>query len=145
MGLFVFTIYTLHRPDGDKYVAFGGAARARGADAAHCDPQRRGDVEARAERAAQREPGPRLPAWRTTTSVVLPAAAPGIISGAMLAIARAAGETAPLLFTIGLTYTSNWSLFHNENTTLSRQIFSNSGIGFPAATDRGGPRHSRSS
>ena len=25
MGLFVFTIYTLHRPDGDKYVAFGGA------------------------------------------------------------------------------------------------------------------------
>src|SRR3954451_21747133 len=39
--------------------------------------------------------------WRTTLSVVLPAAAPGISSGCMLAVARAAGETAPLLFTIG--------------------------------------------
>ena len=54
----------------------------------------------------------------------------------MLAVARAAGETAPLLFTIGITNESNWSLFHNQNTALSRQIFSNAGIGFPAATDR---------
>ncbi len=37
--------------------------------------------------------------WRTILSVVLPAALPGIITGIMLAIARAAGETAPLLFT----------------------------------------------
>ena len=36
----------------------------------------------------------------TIVRVVLPAAAPGIISGALLAVARAAGETAPLLFTI---------------------------------------------
>ena len=41
--------------------------------------------------------------WRTIVSVVLPAALPGIVSGAMLAVARAAGETAPLLFTIGVT------------------------------------------
>ena len=39
--------------------------------------------------------------WRTTVTVVIPAALPGIVSGAMLAVARAAGETAPLLFTIG--------------------------------------------
>ena len=39
--------------------------------------------------------------WRTIVTVVLPAALPGIVSGVMLAIARAAGETAPLLFTIG--------------------------------------------
>ena len=39
------------------------------------------------------------PRWRTTWSVVLPAAAPGILTGVMLALARAAGETAPLLFT----------------------------------------------
>ncbi len=39
------------------------------------------------------------PRWRTMWSVVLPAAAPGILTGVMLAIARAAGETAPLLFT----------------------------------------------
>ena len=39
------------------------------------------------------------PRWRTTWSVVLPAAAPGILTGVMLALARASGETAPLLFT----------------------------------------------
>lgn len=39
------------------------------------------------------------PRWRTMWSIVLPAAAPGILTGIMLAIARAAGETAPLLFT----------------------------------------------
>ena len=38
---------------------------------------------------------------RTTLKVVLPTAPPGIISGCLLAIARAAGETAPLIFTIG--------------------------------------------
>jgi len=39
------------------------------------------------------------PQWRTTLGVVLPAAASGIATGAMLAIARVSGETAPLLFT----------------------------------------------
>ncbi len=39
------------------------------------------------------------PRWRTMWSVVLPAAAPGIATGVILAIARASGETAPLLFT----------------------------------------------
>lgn len=36
--------------------------------------------------------------WRTVFGVVLPSAASGIVTGAVLAIARAAGETAPLLF-----------------------------------------------
>ena len=40
---------------------------------------------------------------RTIRTVVLPNAAAGIVSGALLAVARAAGETAPLLFTIGTT------------------------------------------
>ncbi len=39
------------------------------------------------------------PRWRTTWSVVLPSAAPGLATGVMLALARASGETAPLLFT----------------------------------------------
>jgi len=38
--------------------------------------------------------------WRTMWSVVLPAARGGVITGVMLALARIAGETAPLLFTI---------------------------------------------
>jgi phosphate transport system permease protein len=39
------------------------------------------------------------PRWRVVTRVVLPTAAPGLVTGALLAVARAAGETAPLLFT----------------------------------------------
>ena len=40
-----------------------------------------------------------LPRWRVSLQLVLPAALPGVITGAFLAVARAAGETAPLLFT----------------------------------------------
>jgi phosphate transport system permease protein len=40
-----------------------------------------------------------LPRWRVALQLVLPAAAPGVITGALLAAARAAGETAPILFT----------------------------------------------
>ena len=40
-----------------------------------------------------------LPRWRVSLQLVLPAAAPGVITGCLLAIARAGGETAPLLFT----------------------------------------------
>lgn len=39
------------------------------------------------------------PQWRVSLNIVLPAAASGIATGAMLAIARVTGETAPLLFT----------------------------------------------
>ncbi|MDX6382861.1 MAG: phosphate transport system permease protein [Blastocatellia bacterium] len=39
------------------------------------------------------------PQWRVTLGVVIPAAASGIATGAMLAVARVSGETAPLLFT----------------------------------------------
>jgi phosphate transport system permease protein len=39
------------------------------------------------------------PQWRVTLGIVIPAAASGIATGAMLAIARVSGETAPLLFT----------------------------------------------
>ncbi len=74
---------------------------------------------------------------RTIRTVVLPSAAPGIVSGALLAVARAAGETAPLLFTIGLVEDhTNWSLFNGTNTALSTQIFSNAAVAVP---ERAGP------
>lgn len=63
--------------------------------------------------------------WRTTLTVVLPAALPGITSGAMLAVARAAGETAPIILVTGLTFDTNWNLFEGDNTTLAAQIFRN--------------------
>jgi phosphate transport system permease protein len=40
-----------------------------------------------------------LPRWRVSLQLIMPAAAPGVITGALLAVARAGGETAPLLFT----------------------------------------------
>ncbi|MEW6152780.1 MAG: phosphate ABC transporter permease PstA [Actinomycetota bacterium] len=73
---------------------------------------------------------------RTILTVVLPAALPGITSGALLAIARAAGETAPLLFTIGAARTLNLSLFEGVNTALSTQIFANAQQPFLPAQDR---------
>jgi phosphate transport system permease protein len=73
---------------------------------------------------------------RTIMAVVLPAAAPGIVSGALLAVARAAGETAPLLFAMGAATAYNPNLFHEANTALSLQIFSNATSSFAAAQDR---------
>lgn len=43
--------------------------------------------------------------WQTVKGVVLPAALPGILTGAILGIGRAAGETAPILFTAATFYT----------------------------------------
>jgi phosphate transport system permease protein len=73
--------------------------------------------------------------WRTTLSVVLPAAVSGITSGALLAVARAAGETAPIVLVIGLIYRPNWSLF-GANTALPAQIYRNAAEPFAAANDR---------
>jgi phosphate transport system permease protein len=73
--------------------------------------------------------------WRTTLTVVLPAALSGIVSGAMLAIARAAGETAPLVFVAGITARNNWKL-SGANTALSAQIFRNASQPFPQAIAR---------
>ena len=40
-----------------------------------------------------------IPQWKTTLRIIIPSAIGGIVTGVMLAVARAAGETAPLLFT----------------------------------------------
>lgn len=74
--------------------------------------------------------------WRTIITVVLPAAFGGITSGVMLAIARAAGETAPLVFTIGAARKLNVDLFDGPMTALSVQIFGNAQTPYPAAQDR---------
>jgi phosphate transport system permease protein len=42
--------------------------------------------------------------WRTIYKIVLPAAAPGIVTGSILGLSRAAGETAPILFTAAVYY-----------------------------------------
>lgn len=74
--------------------------------------------------------------WRTILTVVLPAAISGIASGALLAIARAAGETAPIIATVGLTFAVNGSLFEGQNTALPAQIFRNASQPFAGAQER---------
>ena len=54
-----------------------------------------------------------VPRWRTTLSIVLPQTVGGIITGTVLAVARVAGETAPLLFTSSIVGTQvSWSPTH---------------------------------
>ena len=64
-----------------------------------------------------------IPRWRTTLSITLRTATSGVITGIMLAFARVAGETAPLLFTaFGNQF---WNLRANQPTAaLPLQIFS---------------------
>lgn len=51
-----------------------------------------------------------VPRWRTTLSIVLPQTVGGIVTGTVLAVARVAGETAPLLFTSSLVGSQvNWN------------------------------------
>jgi phosphate transport system permease protein len=73
---------------------------------------------------------------QTIMRIVLPSALPGIVTGVMLAVARAMGETAPLL----LTALGN-ELFIEANpskrmSTLSLQVFDNAVTGFRSAQDR---------
>jgi phosphate transport system permease protein len=58
-----------------------------------------------------------IPQWRTTLSIVLPRAIGGILTGTVLAVARVAGETAPLLFTSSLVGTqTSWNPSHALQT-----------------------------
>jgi phosphate transport system permease protein len=132
MGLFIFSIWVLH-------FGFSGFA---GALALGClmlpvvirsseemlklvpDPLREASYALGASKA------------RVTITVVLPAAISGIVSGALLAVARAAGETAPLLFTILTVTTANPNVFSGANTALPAQIFVNASSPYVGAQAR---------
>ena len=134
MGLFIFSIWVLH-------FGFSGLA---GAFALGCLMLpvviRSSDEMLKLVPDSLREGSYALGATkaRVTATVVLPAALPGIVSGALLAVARAAGETAPLLFTIlgGLT-TVNSNVFSGANTALPLLIFTNATQPYIGAEARG--------
>jgi len=132
MGLFVYLIWTLNF----GYSAFGGAL----ALAFLMLPVVIGSAEQMLRLVPQqlREAAYALGATksRTILTVVLPAALPGIVSGSLLAVARAAGETAPLLFAVGAATAYNAHMFSEANTALSVQIFGNANSSFVAAQDR---------
>ncbi len=63
-----------------------------------------------------------IPEWRTVISVTLRTASAGVITGIMLAFARVAGETAPLLFTAFGNQFWNWKL-NQPTAALPLQIY----------------------
>lgn len=68
-----------------------------------------------------------VPRWRTIVKVVLPTAVAGIVTGVTLAIARVAGETAPLLLILGTARVANWNPFDGAVQTLPVYIFQSLG------------------
>ena len=133
MGLFIFSIWVLH---------FGYSGLA-GAFALGCLMLpiviRSSDEMLKLVPDPLREAGYALGATkaRVTVTVVLPAALAGIVSGALLAVARAAGETAPLLFTILTVTEVNRNVFSGANTSLPSQIFVNASQPYVGAQARG--------
>ena len=133
MGLFIFSIWVLH-------FGFSGLAGAFALGCLMLPVVIRSSYEMlRLVPDSLREGSYALGATksRVTVTVVLPAAIGGIVSGALLAIARAAGETAPLLFTILTVTTANPNVFSGANTALPSQIFANASSPYTGAQDRG--------
>ena len=133
MGLFIFSIWVLH-------FGYSGLAGAFALACLMLPVVIRSSYEMlRLVPNALREGSYALGATkaRVTVTVVLPAAIGGIVSGALLAIARAAGETAPLLFTILTVTQANPNVFSGANTSLPSQIFSNATQPYTGAVDRG--------
>jgi phosphate transport system permease protein len=121
MGLFIFTIWVLH-------FGYSGLAGAFALACLMLPIVLRSTYEMlRLVPDSLREASYALGATkaRVTVTVVLPAAIGGIVSGALLAVARAAGETAPLIFTILTTQSLNSNLFKGANTALPLLIFQN--------------------
>jgi phosphate transport system permease protein len=66
------------------------------------------------------------PRWKLALRVVLPSALPGLITGSLLAVARAAGETAPLLFTSAIVFGTTFGVGGRMNS-MPIQIFNDVG------------------
>jgi len=77
-----------------------------------------------------------VPKWKTIMRIVLPTALPGIITGVMLAVARAAGETAPVLLVAGGFASINFNPFVGNQESLSLYVYQQAGL----ASKYGAPR-----
>jgi phosphate transport system permease protein len=75
--------------------------------------------------------------WRTTWNVILPAAIGGILTGVVIAVARVAGETAPLLFTSSIAANQVSLDIHSALPTLPVTIYENSESPDPSAQAAG--------
>ena len=68
-----------------------------------------------------------MPQWKTILKIVLPTALPGIVTGVMLAIARAAGETAPVLLVAGGAAAINFDPFTGNQESLALFVYQQAG------------------
>lgn len=59
-----------------------------------------------------------IPKWKTIVRIVVPTAAPGMISGMLLAVARVMGETAPVLVLVGYSKSINSDIFNGNMASL---------------------------
>jgi phosphate transport system permease protein len=67
--------------------------------------------------------------WRTVAMIVIPAARSGLVTAIILGIARVAGETAPLLLTVGGADALNLNPFSGNNSALPYYVWKNYGLG----------------
>lgn len=68
------------------------------------------------------------PKWYMILTVVLPTVAPGILTGVILSLARAAGETAPILLVTGNDFV-RWNIFNDQVGAIPLQIYKSTVIG----------------
>ncbi|MEU0502940.1 phosphate ABC transporter permease PstA [Nocardia sp. NPDC005998] len=64
-----------------------------------------------------------IPKWKTIVRIVVPTAAPGMISGILLSLARVMGETAPVLVLVGYSKSINTNLFDGNMASLPLLIY----------------------
>jgi phosphate transport system permease protein len=100
---------------------------------------RSGEVALRVVPGGLREAGIALGStqWRTVLQVVLPTAAPGLATALIIAVARAVGETAPVLITSGASTFTNVNPVHNPMNSLPLFIYASLRSGEPNNIARG--------
>lgn len=74
--------------------------------------------------------------WRTVAMIILPAAKSGLVTSVILGIARVAGETAPLLLTIGGADAINLNPFEGNSSALPYYVWKNYSLGNPESIAR---------
>jgi phosphate transport system permease protein len=74
--------------------------------------------------------------WRTIAMIILPAAKSGLVTSVILGIARVAGETAPLLLTIGGADALNLNPFEGNSSALPFYVWKNYSLGNPESIQR---------
>jgi phosphate transport system permease protein len=73
---------------------------------------------------------------KTVSTIVLPAARNGLLTATILGVARIAGETAPLIFTIGGSDKLNWNPFINYQGALPFYVWKGLLLGTPESIQR---------